>query len=56
MTHGIIDETADGVSLEKIDAIIEALRHEWLSMETGQTCVDSEEKWEETPTRSHLLI
>jgi hypothetical protein len=28
MTHGITDETADGMSLEKIDAIIEALRHE----------------------------
>jgi len=28
MTHGITDETADRMSLEKIDAIIEALRHE----------------------------
>jgi retron-type reverse transcriptase len=28
MTHGSTDETADGMSLEKIDAIIEALRHE----------------------------
>jgi group II intron reverse transcriptase/maturase len=33
MTHGVTDETADGMSLEKIDAIIEALRYEryqWL--------------------------
>src|SRR5437016_12756144 len=33
MTHGITDETPDGMSLEKIDAIIEALRYEryhWL--------------------------
>lgn len=33
MTHGVTDETPDGMSLEKIDAIIEALRHEryqWL--------------------------
>jgi group II intron reverse transcriptase/maturase len=33
MTHGITDETPDGMSLEKIDAIIEALRNEryqWL--------------------------
>lgn len=28
MTHGITDETPDGMSLEKIDAIIEALRYE----------------------------
>jgi group II intron reverse transcriptase/maturase len=28
MTHGITDETADGMSLKKIDAIIEALRSE----------------------------
>lgn len=33
MTHGVTDETPDGMSLEKIDAIIEALRNEryqWL--------------------------
>jgi group II intron reverse transcriptase/maturase len=33
MTHGVTDETPDGRSLEKIDAIIEALRYEryqWL--------------------------
>ena len=33
MTHGVTDETADGMSLAKIDAIIEALRYEryqWL--------------------------
>lgn len=33
MTHGVTDETPDGMSLEKIDAIIEAVRHEryeWL--------------------------
>src|SRR2546428_1329055 len=33
MTHGITDETPDGMSLAKIDAIIEALRYEryqWL--------------------------
>ncbi|HEX6481302.1 MAG TPA: hypothetical protein VF043_20885 [Ktedonobacteraceae bacterium] len=33
MTHGITDETPDGMSLEKIDAIIEAMRYEryqWL--------------------------
>src|SRR6266550_4775243 len=33
MTHGVTDETPDGMSLKKIDAIIEALRHEryqWL--------------------------
>ncbi|SRR6266496_351858 len=28
MTHGVTDETPDGMSLEKIDAIIEALRDE----------------------------
>jgi retron-type reverse transcriptase len=28
MTKGSTDEVADGMSLEKIDAIIEALRHE----------------------------
>ena len=28
MTRGITDETADGMSLEKIDTIIDALRHE----------------------------
>lgn len=28
MTHGVTDETPDGMSLEKIDAIIEALRYE----------------------------
>lgn len=28
MTRGITDETADGMSLEKIDTIIEDLRHE----------------------------
>src|SRR5436305_1760802 len=28
MTHGITDETADGMSLEKINTIIEALRYE----------------------------
>lgn len=28
MTLGITDETADGMSLEKIDSIIDALRHE----------------------------
>jgi group II intron reverse transcriptase/maturase len=28
MTHGITEEVADGMSLAKIDAIIEALRHE----------------------------
>src|SRR5260370_4184245 len=33
MTHGVTDESPDGMSLEKIDAIIEALRYEryqWL--------------------------
>src|SRR6266481_3310421 len=33
MTHGVTDETPDGMSLNKIDAIIEALRYEryqWL--------------------------
>ena len=33
MTRGVTDETPDGMSLEKIDAIIEALRYEryeWL--------------------------
>jgi len=33
MTHGVTDETPDGMSLDKIDAIIEALRYEryqWL--------------------------
>ena len=33
MTHGVTEETPDGMSLEKIDAIIEALRYEryqWL--------------------------
>jgi len=33
MTHGVTDETPDGMSLEKIGVIIEALRHEryqWL--------------------------
>jgi retron-type reverse transcriptase len=33
MTHGVTDETPDGMSLEKIDAIMEALRYEsyqWL--------------------------
>ena len=33
MTHGVTDETPDGMSLEKIDTIIEALRYEryqWL--------------------------
>ncbi len=33
MSHGVTDETPDGMSLAKIDAIIEALRHEryqWL--------------------------
>jgi group II intron reverse transcriptase/maturase len=33
MTHGVTDETPDGMSLEKIDAIIKALRYEryeWL--------------------------
>ena len=33
MTHGVTDETPDGMSLEKIDAVIEALRYEryqWL--------------------------
>ncbi|HEU5382352.1 MAG TPA: reverse transcriptase domain-containing protein [Ktedonobacteraceae bacterium] len=33
MTHGVTDETPDGMSLEKMDAIIEALRyerHQWL--------------------------
>ena len=33
MTAGVTDETPDGMSLEKIDAIIEALRYEryhWL--------------------------
>src|SRR3989441_2674753 len=33
MTHGVTDETPDGMSLEKIDAILEALRYEryqWL--------------------------
>src|SRR5215831_11965898 len=28
MTHGVTDETPDGMSLEKIDTIIEALRYE----------------------------
>src|SRR2546425_6290341 len=28
MTHGVTEETPDGMSLEKIDAIIEALRYE----------------------------
>ena len=33
MTHGVTLETPDGMSLEKIDALIEALRYErdhWL--------------------------
>jgi retron-type reverse transcriptase len=33
MTHGVTDETPDGMSLEKMDAIIEAVRYEryeWL--------------------------
>src|ERR1700737_3136731 len=33
MTHGVTDETPDGMSLEKIDAIIESLqyeRYQWL--------------------------
>ncbi len=33
MTHGVTDETPDGMSLTKIDALIEALRYErfqWL--------------------------
>ena len=33
MTHGVTDETPDGMSLDKIDAVIEALRYEryqWL--------------------------
>ena len=28
MTRGVTDDTADGMSLEKIDALIEALRYE----------------------------
>src|SRR5579884_4035311 len=40
MTHGVTDETPDGMSLEKIDAIIEALRYEryqWLP--ARRTCI-----------------
>ena len=36
MTHGVTNETPDGMSLEKIDAIIEALRYEryqWLPVQ-----------------------
>ena len=37
-THGVTDETPDGMSLKKIDAIIEALRYEryqWLPATTN---------------------
>src|SRR5579884_3312149 len=40
MTHGVTDETPDGMSLEKIDTIIEALRYEryqWLP--ARRTCI-----------------
>src|SRR5205823_176992 len=40
MTHGVTDETPDGMSLTKIDAIIEALRYEryqWLP--ARRTCI-----------------
>ncbi len=58
MTHGVTDETPDGMSLAKIDAIIEALRYEryqWLParrtyipvpMATGETDVHPTEKRE----------
>ena len=48
MTHGVTDETPDGMSLAKIDTLIEALRYErfhWLPVTTH---VYPEEKREET--------
>jgi hypothetical protein len=56
MTHGVTDETPDGMSLAKIDAIIEALRDEryhWLPARPG---LHPQEKREETPVRSAGVV
>ena len=45
MTKGVTDETVDGMSIQKIDRMIEILREEKISMETSKTGIYQKEKW-----------
>jgi retron-type reverse transcriptase len=57
MTHGVTDETPDGMSLEKIDAIIEALRYEryqWLP--ARRTSIPKKNGKKRPPTRPASLV
>ena len=56
MTRGITDETADAMSLEKIDTIIEALRSERYRWKPARRVWIPEKEWEETPTRCYHLV
>src|SRR5438046_6676645 len=64
MTHGITDETADKMSLEKIDTIIEAIRFEryqwkparrvWIPKKNGKKRPRSEEHTSELQSLTNL--
>ena len=56
MTHGITDETADGMSLEKIDTIIDALRHERYHWKPARRVWIPKKKREKAPAWRDYMV
>ena len=55
MTPGASEETADGMSEDKIDQIIEAMRHETVPVLPGPPRLHPEEE-RETPSSRHAVM
>jgi hypothetical protein len=56
MTRGATHETADGMALAKIDAIIEALRYERYRWTKVAACAHPQKGWHNPPVRSPHLV
>ena len=56
MTPGASEETADGMSEEKIEQIVEAMRCERYRFAPGPPHLHSEEKWETSPARNAVMV
>jgi hypothetical protein len=56
MTPGVTTETMDGMSLAKIDTIIEALRSESYRWSPARRVYIPEEEWEETPAGDAAVV
>ena len=56
MTPGASEETADGMSEEKIEQIIEAMRRERYRFSPGPAHLHSQEEWEASPSRHADMV